>query len=157
MPMGMPVGGYSTMPMNYMAGVTGAAVWHADVRHADRPAWPAARAVGSSRRSAKARHREPHARLSAGADREDERIDVKQTPGIQLSGAGQPCPHRRAHQCRASGCFEQPLCDRHEMRRSRTVPDSARGMLPDRSSARRGPALHDRTDRLRNLYTTNDS
>ena len=65
----MPVGGYSTMPMNYMSGVTGPQYGMPMCGTPIGLPGPPSRAAGSSRRPAKADDREPHARLPAGADR----------------------------------------------------------------------------------------
>jgi len=55
MPMGTPVGGYSTMPTNFIAGGKRPAIWDADVRHADWLARTAFNSDGRARRFAEAR------------------------------------------------------------------------------------------------------
>ena len=64
MPMGTPVGGYSTMPMNYMSGVTGPQYGMPMCGTPIGLPGPPQRAAGSSRRPARAHHREPHARFT---------------------------------------------------------------------------------------------
>ena len=100
-PMGMAVGAPTTMPnSNYISGVTHAAIWNADVRHADRPARPAACAAGSSRRIAEAFHCQSHARASARADRKGPHRRETKTR-LQLSEA---CRSRAdCRTCRIAG------------------------------------------------------
>ena len=74
----------------------GTAVRDADVRHADWLARPACRAAGSARRLAEARRQKPHPR-PLPKPTEKVKVDVKQTPGLQLSEAGRSRPHRRTH------------------------------------------------------------
>ena len=74
-----------------------AAVRHADVRHADRPARSAQRAAGSAGRPAETYDCQPHRRTSAETDGEGE--GCRQAgAGLQLSQARRPRPHRRTHQ-----------------------------------------------------------
>ena len=97
MPMGMPVGGAFDHADGLHRRRDRAAVRHADVRHADRPARPAHVPLGVPAGLQKHVDREPHARASAEADREGEgRREAG--AGLQLSEAGRPRPHRRTHQ-----------------------------------------------------------
>ena len=47
--------------------------------------------------------------------------------GLQLSDAGRSRLHRRAHQCRRSGAYRQPLADRHAQRRPGECAGPCRG------------------------------
>ena len=95
-----------------IAGVNGAAIRNADVRHADRPARPAAHSAGIARRPAEAHDREPHAGPSAEPTPRV-RIDVKQKPGLSYP---KPVHHVRivGTDRVETGKFRQPLGNRHE-------------------------------------------
>ena len=99
MPMGMPAGA----PFDHAYGLCGrsysAAVRHADVRHADRPARSAQRAAGSAGRPEAAHDRQPHRRTSAQTD--GEREGRRQAGArLQLSQARRSRPHCGAQQFR---------------------------------------------------------
>ena len=84
----------------------GAAIRHADVRHAHRTARPAPRAVGSSRRFAESRDRQPHPRCLPAAD-PAVRIDVRQVPGISYPT---PANHVRIVERTRAGLEPPALC-----------------------------------------------
>jgi hypothetical protein len=112
MPMGTAVGGYSTMPNNYLAGVTapqyGMPTCGTPIGLPGPPSVPMGVPAGLQKHVIKNHTRvhlpEPTARV---------RVDVKQTPGYSYP---KPAHHARIVERTSPGIgwFRQPLGDRHE-------------------------------------------
>ena len=112
MPMGMPVGGPSTMPTNYMAGVTapqyGMPMCGTPIGLPGPPSVPLGVPAGLQKHVIK-----NHTRVHLPEPTEKVRIDVKQTPGYSYP---EPVDHVRIVERTSPGVgwFKQPLSDRHE-------------------------------------------
>ncbi len=112
MPMGMPAGGYSTMPMNYMSGVTGPQygmpMCGTPIGLPGPPHVPFGIPAGLAQQSIV-----NHTWVRIPEPTQRERIDVKQVPGMTY-----PVPARHATIVERTspgvGFFRQPLYDAHE-------------------------------------------
>ncbi len=109
MPMGVPVGGYSTMPMNYMSGVTapqyGMPMCGTPIGLPGPPSVPMGIPAGLQKQVIV-----NHTRVCLPEPTECERIDVKQSPGMSYP---EPADHARIVERTSAGVgfFRQPLCD----------------------------------------------
>lgn len=112
MPMGSPVGGYSTMPTNYMSGVTGPQygmpMCGTPIGLPGPPSVPMGVPAGLQKHTMK-----NHTRVHLPEPTEKMTIDVKQTPGYSYP---KPADHARIVERTSPGVgwFKQPLSDRHE-------------------------------------------
>jgi hypothetical protein len=112
LPMGMPAGGYSTMPMNYVSGVSGpqygSPMCGTPIGLPGPPHVPFGVPAGLQKQTIV-----NHTRVNLPAPTESERIDVKQVPGMSY-------PRPADHACIVErtnpgvGFFRQPLLDHCE-------------------------------------------
>jgi len=118
-PMGTPVGGYSTMPMNYMAGVTGPQygmpMCGTPIGLPGPPHVPLGIPAGLQKQTIV-----NHTRVNLPEPTDRERIDVRQVPGMSYP---RPDHHVRIVERTSPGVgfFKQPLFDRRE----KVKPDCA--------------------------------
>jgi hypothetical protein len=111
MPMGTPVGGYSTMPMNYMAGVSGPQygmpMCGTPIGLPGPPSVPLGVPAGLQKHTIV-----NHTAVHLPKPTEHERVDVKEVPGYSY-------PRPANHACivertsAGEGVYHQPLADRH--------------------------------------------
>jgi hypothetical protein len=112
MPMGTPVGGMSTMPNNYLAGVTapqyGMPMSGTPIGLPGPPAIPLGVPAGLQKHVVK-----NHTRVHLPKPTDKVKIDVKQTPGYSYP---KPVDHVRIVERTSPGVgwFKQPLGDKHE-------------------------------------------
>jgi hypothetical protein len=112
MPMGTPVGGYTTMPTNYMSGVTGPQygmpMCGTPIGLPGPPSVPLGVPAGLQKHVMK-----NHTRVHLPEPTKKVRIDVKQKPGYSYP---KPANHARIVERTNAGIglFKQPLGDRHE-------------------------------------------
>jgi hypothetical protein len=112
MPMGSPVGGYTTMPTNYMAGVSapqyGMPICGTPIGLPGPPSVPLGVPAGLQKHVVK-----NHTRVHLPKPTETVKVDVKQTPGYSYP---KPVDHVRIVERTSPGVgwFNQPLSDRHE-------------------------------------------
>jgi hypothetical protein len=117
MPMGgVPAGGYATMPMNYMSGVSGPQygmpMCGTPIGLPGPPHVPFGVPAGLQKQVIV-----NHTRVSMPAPTEHERFDVKQMPGMSYpKPANHACLIERASASSGGGpgFFHEPLCDRCE-------------------------------------------
>jgi hypothetical protein len=112
MPMGTAVGGYSTMPNNYIAGVTapqyGMPMCGTPIGLPGPPSVPLGVPAGLQEHVMK-----NHTKVCLPSPTEKIRIDVKETPGYSYPKP--PCHARIVERTSPGvGWFTQPLGDRHE-------------------------------------------
>jgi hypothetical protein len=111
MPMGTPVGGYSTMPMNYMSGVSGPQygmpMCGTPIGLPGPPSVPLGVPAGLQKHTIV-----NHTAVHLPQPTEHERVDVKEVPGYSY-------PRPANHACivertsAGEGSYHQPLADRH--------------------------------------------
>jgi len=112
MPMGTPVGGYSTMPSHYLSGVTGPQygmpMCGTPIGLPGPPSVPMGVPAGLQKHVIK-----NHTRVHLPKPTENVKVDVKQTPGYSYP---KPADHVRIVERTGSGVgwFKQPLGDRLE-------------------------------------------
>jgi len=111
MPMGTPVGGYSTMPMNYMSGVTGPQygmpMCGTPIGLPGPPSVPLGVPAGLQRHTIV-----NHTAVHLPNPTEHERVDVKEVPGYSYpTPANHACIVERTNA--GEGAYRQPLADRH--------------------------------------------
>ncbi len=112
LPMGTPVGGYSTMPMNYMSGVTGPQygmpMCGTPIGLPGPPSVPLGVPAGLQKHVIV-----NHTAVHLPEPTKKVRIDVKEEPGYSYP---KPVDHVRIVERTSAdeGCYRQPLADRHE-------------------------------------------
>jgi hypothetical protein len=112
LPMGTPVGGYSTMPMNYMSGVTGpqygAPMCGTPIGLPGPPSVPLGVPAGLQQHVIV-----NHTAVHLPAPTAKVRVDVKEEPGYSYP---KPVDHVRIVERTSAGegVYRQPLADRHE-------------------------------------------
>ncbi len=121
MPMGMPVGGPSTMPTNYIAGVTapqyGMPMCGTPIGLPGPPSVPLGVPAGLQKHTIK-----NHTRVHLPKPTKAVKVDVKQQPGYSYP---KPASHVRIVERTGAGVgrYKQPLGDRHERVGERPVKE----------------------------------
>ena len=124
MPMGAPANGYSTMPTNYMGGVTapqyGMPICGTPIGLPGPPSLPMGVPAGLKKHTIK-----NHTRVRLPKPTDKMKVNVRQVPGYSYP---KPVDHVRIVERTRPGIgrFKQPLGDRHE----RVKPDCAEIMYP---------------------------
>ncbi len=157
LPMGTPVGGYSTMPMNYMSGVTGPQygmpMCGTPIGLPGPPSVPLGVPAGLQKHVIV-----NHTAVHLPEPTEKVRVDVKEEPGYSYP---KPVDHVRIVERTSAGegGYRQPLSDRHELRRSAAARRSMSKTESARWSHNRRPLRASKVQRESpiDILLTNDS